>query len=153
MTALGFPYFARFVPDGEAGRYSGLFFAGRAVAAAAALPLAGLAAEASGSYDAVLWLGGAALVALVPLTLAERRRRGDAPTPLLPRPSTVAAVVPVFASDRAAEVARAALRHVDGSSSSTTARRPRSPRSLEPVAADERVRVLRLGTTAARAAR
>ena len=38
VTALGFPYFARFVPDGEAGRYSGLFFAGRAVAAAAALP-------------------------------------------------------------------------------------------------------------------
>ena len=42
LTALGFPYFARFVPEGEAGRYSGLFFAGRAVAAAAALPLAGL---------------------------------------------------------------------------------------------------------------
>ena len=113
VTALGFPYFARFVPEGEAGRYSGLFFAGRAVAAAAALPLAGLAAEATGSYAAVLWLGAAALVALVPLALAERRRRGDLPAPLLPRPSTVAAVVPVFASARAADVARAALRHVD----------------------------------------
>ena len=31
VTALGFPYFARFVPEGEAGRYSGVFFAGRAV--------------------------------------------------------------------------------------------------------------------------
>ena len=36
VTALGFPYFARFVPDGQAGRYSGVFFAGRAVAAAGA---------------------------------------------------------------------------------------------------------------------
>ena len=52
LTALGFPYFARFVPEGEAGRYSGLFFSGRAVAAGAALPLAGLAVELSGSYRA-----------------------------------------------------------------------------------------------------
>ena len=37
VTALGFPYFARFVPDGQAGRYSGVFFAGRSVASAAAL--------------------------------------------------------------------------------------------------------------------
>jgi MFS family permease len=74
VTALGFPYFARFVPEGEAGRYSGLFFAGRAVAAAAALPLAGLAAELSGSYTAVLWLGAAALAALAPLAAAERGR-------------------------------------------------------------------------------
>ena len=59
LTALGFPYFARFVPEGEAGRYSGLFFAGRAVAAGAALPLAGLAVELSGTYRAVLWLGAA----------------------------------------------------------------------------------------------
>ncbi|HEV3378996.1 MAG TPA: MFS transporter, partial [Thermoleophilaceae bacterium] len=72
VTALGFPYFARFVPDGEAGRYSGLFFAGRAVAAAAALPLAGLAVELTASYTAILWLGAAALAALVPLAAAER---------------------------------------------------------------------------------
>ncbi len=142
VTALGFPYFARFVPDGEAGRYSGLFFAGRAVATTAALPLAGLAVEASGGYDAVLWLGAAALVALVPLTLAERG--AGRPALALPRPSTVAAVVPVFASDRAAQVARAALRHVDelvlvddGAPAAIAA-------SLEAVAADERVRVLRL---------
>ena len=72
LTALGFPYFARFVPEGEAGRYSGLFFAGRAVAAGAALPLAGLAVELSGTYRAVLWLGAASLLAVVPLVLAER---------------------------------------------------------------------------------
>ena len=75
VTALGFPYFARFVPDGEAGSYSGLFFAGRAVASAAALPLAGLAVELSGGYRAVLWLGAAALAAVVPL-LARGERRG-----------------------------------------------------------------------------
>ncbi len=62
------------MPEGEAGRYSGLFFAGRAVAAGAALPLAGLAVELSGSYRSVLWLGAASLVALVPLALAERSR-------------------------------------------------------------------------------
>ena len=146
VTALGFPYFARFVPEGEAGRYSGLFFAGRAVAAAAALPLAGLAAEASGSYAAVLWLGGAALIALVPLMLAERHQRGDAADPLLPSPSTVAAVVPVFASARAAEVAHAALRHVDRLVLVDDGAPPEIARSLEPLAADERVRLLRLGT-------
>jgi membrane-associated phospholipid phosphatase len=142
VTALGFPYFARFVPDGEAGRYSGLFFAGRAVATTAALPLAGLAVEASGGYDAVLWLGAAALVALVPLTLVERAT--GRPVLALPRPSTVAAVVPVFASDRAAEVARAALRHVDELVLVDDGAPPPIAASLEPVAADERVRVLRL---------
>ena len=92
LTALGFPYFARFVPEGEAGRYSGLFFAGRAVAAGAALPLAGLAVELSGSYRAVLWLGAASLVALVPLLLAERgplRARPHVADPA--RPARVAA--------------------------------------------------------------
>jgi dolichol-phosphate mannosyltransferase len=145
VTALGFPYFARFVPEGEAGRYSGLFFAGRAVAAAAALPLAGLAAEASGSYAAVLWLGAAALIALVPLMLAERQRRDEAGGLLLPRPSTVAAVVPVFASARAAEVASAALRHVDELVLVDDGAPQTIVDSLEQVAADERVRLLRLG--------
>ena len=110
VTGLGFPYFARFVPEGEAGRYSGVFFAGRAVASAAALPLAGVAVELSGSYRAVLWFGAVALVALVPLGLARRRaERGSTlvPASLRPRPETVVAVIPVFASDRAVEVASA----------------------------------------------
>jgi membrane-associated phospholipid phosphatase/MFS family permease len=145
VTALGFPYFARFVPEGEAGRYSGLFFAGRAVAAAAALPLAGFAAEASGSYAAVLWLGAAAIAALVPLMLAERRHRGEGLDPLLPRPATVAAVVPVFASARAAEVATAALRHVDELVLVDDGAPPAIADSLEGIAGDERVRVVRLG--------
>ena len=37
VTSLGFAYFARFVPAGEAGSYSGVFFAGRGVAAVVAL--------------------------------------------------------------------------------------------------------------------
>ncbi len=146
VTALGFAYFARFVPDGEAGRYSGVFFAGRSVAAAAALPLAGVAVELGGSYRAVLWLGGTALVALVPLALAQRRVARATTTPTArPRPATVAAVIPVFASQRAVGVARAALRHVDqvvlvddGAPAPVSA-------SLDTLAGDDRVRVLRLG--------
>jgi membrane-associated phospholipid phosphatase/MFS family permease len=145
VTALGFPYFARFVPEGEAGRYSGLFFAGRAVAAAAALPVAGLAVEFSGGYDAVLWLGAAALAALLPLSLAERRQaRGGAS--VLPQPSSVAAVIPVFASDRAAEVARAALAHVDELVLVDDGAPPPIAGSLDELAADERVRILRQGS-------
>ena len=42
VTALGFPYFARFIPVGESGSYSGLYFSVRAVAATVAVPLAGV---------------------------------------------------------------------------------------------------------------
>jgi membrane-associated phospholipid phosphatase/MFS family permease len=142
VTALGFPYFARFVPDGEAGRYSGLFFAGRAVAAAAALPLAGLAVELSGSYTAILWLGAAALTALVPLALAERGR-SPART-IRARPATVAAVIPVFASERAVEVARATLRHVDEVVLVDDGAPPEIAASLDALRGDDRVRVLTL---------
>jgi membrane-associated phospholipid phosphatase/MFS family permease len=145
LTALGFPYFARFVPDGEAGRYSGLFFAGRAVAAAAALPLAGLAVELSGTYASVLWLGAASLAALVPLTLAERARSATSSVTVRARPASVAAVIPVFASDRAAEVARATLRHVDEIVLVDDGAPPEIAASLEALAADERVRLVRLG--------
>jgi membrane-associated phospholipid phosphatase/MFS family permease len=147
VTALGFPYFARFVPDGEAGRYSGLFFAGRAVAAAAALPLAGVAVELSGSYTAVLWLGAVALVALAPLAAAER---SGIVAPRLPavrgaRPASVAAVIPVFASERAVEVARATLRHVDELVLVDDGAPPAIAASLDALRGDDRVRVLRLG--------
>ena len=147
VTALGFPYFARFVPDGEAGRYSGLFFAGRAVAAAAALPLAGLAVELTGSYTAVLWLGAAALAALAPLAAAERAgvaalrpgRVGGA------RPASVAAVIPVFASERVVEVARGALKHVDELVLVDDGAPPAIAESLDALRGDDRVRILRLG--------
>jgi membrane-associated phospholipid phosphatase/MFS family permease len=155
VTALGFPYFARFVPEGEAGRYSGLFFAGRAVAAAAALPLAGLAVELSGSYTAVLWLGAASLAALAPLAIAERggltgfsAKRGRSavqPRPLGARPASVAAVIPVFASERAADVARAALRHVDEVVLVDDGAPPDIAASLDALRGDDRVRLLRLG--------
>jgi membrane-associated phospholipid phosphatase/MFS family permease len=146
VTALGFPYFARFVPEGEAGRYSGVFFAGRAVAAAGALPIAGLAAELSGSYRAVLWLGALALVALVPL--AAVRRGAGAPAPresLRPRPASVAAVIPVFASDRAVAVAQATLRHVDQLVLVDDGAPDAIARSLDVLAGDARVRILRRG--------
>jgi MFS family permease len=143
LTALGFPYFARFVPDGEAGSYSGVFFAGRGVGAALALPLAGLGVELTGTYRSVLWLGGAALLAVGPLVVAERRLLGA--VILRPRPATVAAVMPVFASDRAAEVARAALRHVDELVLVDDGAAPEIAHSLAPLAADERVRLIELG--------
>jgi MFS family permease/membrane-associated phospholipid phosphatase len=142
LTSLGFPYFARFVPDGEAGGYSGVFFAGRGVASAIALPLAGLTVEATGTYRSVLWLGAGALLALVPLLRAERRRVGLVPA--RPRPRTVAAVIPVFASARAADVARAALRHVDALVLVDDGAPAEIARSLDPLADDEHVRVVRM---------
>jgi membrane-associated phospholipid phosphatase/MFS family permease len=143
LTSLGFAYFARFVPEGEAGSYSGVFFAGRGVAAAIALPVAGVTVELTGSYRTVLWLGAASLVALVPLVVAESRRSGT--LALGPRPATVAAVVPVFASGRAAEIARATLRHVDRLVLVDDGAPPEIARSLAPLADDERVEVLTLG--------
>lgn len=113
VTTLGFVYFARFVPEGEAGGYSGAYFATRAVAGAAALPLAGLLVEVTGTYRAVLLLGLAALPALVPLVLAERRRVAGVVerTPAAP-PRVVTAVIPIHASYAFAGVARDALGHV-----------------------------------------
>ena len=143
VTSLGFAYFARFVPEGEAGSYSGVFFAARGVAGAIALPLAGIAVEWTGTYRTVLWLGAAALVALVPLIAAESRRRG--PAALRPRPATVTAVIPVFASDRAADVARATLLHVDELILVDDGAPAPIARSLVPLAEDDRVRVVTLG--------
>jgi membrane-associated phospholipid phosphatase/MFS family permease len=142
LTTLGFPYFARFVPRGEAGGYSGVFFAARGVASAVALPLAGLSVEFTGSYRTVLMLGAASLVALAPLILAERRRAGA--IALRPRPNSVAAVVPVFASSRAGEVARATLRHVDELVLVNDGAPPEVAESLATVAADDRVHLLTL---------
>jgi membrane-associated phospholipid phosphatase/MFS family permease len=146
VTALGYPYFARFVPEDEAGRYSGVFFAGRSVASAAALPLAGAAVELSGSYKAVLWFGAVSFLALVPLKLAHRRTAAaSAGRSLLARPATVGAVIPVFASDRALDVARATLRHVDALVLVDDGAPEPIARSLDELAGDERVRILRQG--------
>jgi membrane-associated phospholipid phosphatase/MFS family permease len=149
VTALGFPYFARFVPDGQAGRYSGVFFAGRAVAAAGALPLAGLAVELSGSYRAVLWFGIVALAAAVPLVAAQRRAPGYARLAgpaLRPRPASVAAVIPVFASDRAVEVARTTLSYVDQIVLVDDGAPALISHSLDQLSDDDRVRIIRLAS-------
>jgi predicted MFS family arabinose efflux permease len=73
VNALGFPYFSRFIPDDAPGRFSGMYFAVRAVAAAIALPLAGLMIELTGGYRGILLQGAAAFVALLPLARARRQ--------------------------------------------------------------------------------
>ena len=118
MSAVGFPYFARFVPDGQAGRYAGVFFSARAIASTAALPAAGLLIAVTGSYRALLGMGALGLVAVLPLARAERRSAGaqsavlGPPRPRARRSRGSCAVIPVFRSD---ELARAAetLQHVD----------------------------------------
>ena len=147
VTALGFPYFARFVPDGQAGRYSGVFFAGRSVASAAALPLAGVAVELTGSYRSVLWFGALSLAALVPLAAAHRHAPagspGARPAPR-PLPGRVGAVVPVFASGRAVEVVRATLAQVDEVVVVDDGAPQRISSALDELTGDPRVRVLRM---------
>ncbi|MDQ3677484.1 MAG: MFS transporter [Actinomycetota bacterium] len=109
-TSLGFVYFSRFIPAGETGRYSGAFLAARALAAGIALPAAGLIVDLTGSYRALLAMGTLALVAVIPIWLAERRvalSRRRAPV------RSLAAVIPVFQSDRFAEVAVATARYAD----------------------------------------
>jgi MFS family permease len=71
ISTLGFSLFAALIPSGEAGGYTALYYSLRAVASALAVPMAGLAITASGSYRSLFVLGGAAtLAALVPLAFA-----------------------------------------------------------------------------------
>ena len=68
LTTLGFPLYARLIPEGEEGAYSALFFAVRSIASAIAVPAAGWTIHAAGSYRALFVAGGAvALLAVVPL--------------------------------------------------------------------------------------
>ncbi|HEX8204612.1 MAG TPA: MFS transporter [Solirubrobacteraceae bacterium] len=98
VTALGFPYFARFIPRGEEGAFSGAFFSGRAIALTAALPSAGGLIALTGSYRALLGMGAAAVVAAIPLSRAEgagvRRRPRLEP---LPHRSALRGVVAAWA--------------------------------------------------------
>jgi membrane-associated phospholipid phosphatase/predicted MFS family arabinose efflux permease len=81
ISTLGFPLFSALVPEGEEGGYTALYFSVRAISSTIALPAAGWAIEASGSYRALFLLGGlATLAALIPLLgvrpeRAESRRR------------------------------------------------------------------------------
>lgn len=115
VTSLGFPYFARFVPAGESGRFTGLFFSVRAIGSAITLPLAGVLVAVTDEYRVLPLLGAAALVSLIPLARAGRIEAGRAAAtgPTLPVPSRVAAVIPVHLPDRVEPVVAATLRHVD----------------------------------------
>ncbi len=145
VSAVGFPYFTRFVPDGQAGRYAGAFFSARAIASTAALPTAGLLIAATGSYRALLGMGALGLAALVPLARAERRReraqcaaarpadpaagRRDAGLPLRPRRQRRGRDAAPRRRPRARRRRRAAA----------------DRRVLDDAARDPRVRVVRLG--------
>ena len=74
LTTLGFPAYSAFIPPGEEGAYSALYFSVRSVASAVALPAAGWTIALTGSYRALFVFGGlATLAALIPLmTLASR---------------------------------------------------------------------------------
>jgi membrane-associated phospholipid phosphatase/MFS family permease len=75
VSTIGFPFFAAFIPPGEAGGYTALYFSVRAIASAIALPAAGWAIAVTGSYRTLYVFGGVAtLLALVPLA-----RVGGAP--------------------------------------------------------------------------
>jgi MFS family permease len=71
VTTLGFPLFSSLIPKEEEGAYSALYFSGRAVASAIALPAAGWTVALTGSYRALFVFGGiVALTALLPLLRA-----------------------------------------------------------------------------------
>lgn len=71
ISTLGFPLFSSLIPEEEEGAYSALYFSSRAVASAIALPAAGWAVAATGSYRTLFLFGAiATLAALVPLLRA-----------------------------------------------------------------------------------
>ena len=131
VTALGFPYFARFVPEGESGRYTGLFFSVRAIGSAITLPAAGVLISVTGTYRVLPLLGAAALVSLVPLLRtrggeAAREEReaaapgeaaaapaGAAPPAAGAAPLRVTAVVPCHIADSLEGVVAALRPHVE----------------------------------------
>jgi len=144
VSSVGFPYFARFVPDGHAGRYAGAFFSARAIASAAALPAAGGVIAVTGSYRALLAMGALGLAALVPLARAERRTAREA-APGLPPIRRLTAVIPAYRSARAGAVAAEALRHADEVVLVDDGAPPAVAAVLDEAARDPRVEVLRLG--------
>jgi membrane-associated phospholipid phosphatase/MFS family permease len=144
VSSVGFPYFARFVPDGQAGKYAGAFFSARAIASAAALPAAGALIATTGSYRALLGMGALGLVGLVPLARAER---GLARPVAVERPPIrrLAAVIPVFRSARVAAVVAETLRHADDVVLVDDGAPPEIAALLDAAARDWRVHVLRPG--------
>ena len=113
VSGLGFPYFARFVPEGRSGSYSGLYFAVRGIASAIALPAAGGLIALTGSYRVLMVMAGVGLFALVPLGRAEALRRGALRRAPRPAPQRLGAVIPCIDADRLDVVLAGTLRHVD----------------------------------------
>ncbi len=142
VSSVGFPYFSRFVPDGQAGRYAGAFFAARAIASTAALPTAGLLIAATGSYRALLGMGALGLAALVPLARAERRTDAVALRPPIRR---LAAVIPVYRSDRVMQVLGETLPHVDDVVLVDDGASPSVAAVIDAATRDPRVQVVRMG--------
>jgi membrane-associated phospholipid phosphatase/predicted MFS family arabinose efflux permease len=146
VSAVGYPYFTRFVPEGQAGRYAGAFFSARAISSTAALPAAGLLIAATGSYRALLGMGVLGLFALAPLARAERRRETlVAAVPAHPPIRRLAAVVPVYRSDRVAAVTAETLPHVDQLVLVDDGAPPEIAALLDAAARDPRVQVVRQG--------
>jgi len=86
ISTLGFPLFSSLIPAGEEGAYTALYFSVRAVSSALALPAAGWAIAATGSFRALFVLGGAVtLAALLPLSRIGKRRPRSLRAPSLPR--------------------------------------------------------------------
>lgn len=145
VTALGFPYFARFIPPGQSGRYSGLYFSSRAIASTVALPLAGLLIEATGSYRVLLLQGAAALLALVPLARArERRKDSAAEAARFPAPARLGAVIPCYGSDSLERVVRETVRHTDEAVLVDDGSPPEAAQRIDRIAARWGLRVVRL---------
>ncbi len=145
VSAVGFPYFTRFVPEGQAGRYAGAFFSARAISSTAALPAAGLLIAATGSYRALLGMGVLGLAALIPLARAERRREVVADVPLRAPVRRLAAVIPVYRSEQVAAVTAETLPHVDRLVLVDDGAPPEIAALLDAAARDPRVELLRLG--------
>ncbi len=148
VTALGFPYFARFVPAGESGRYTGLFFSVRAIGSAVTLPAAGGLIALTGSYRVLPLLGAAALLSLVPLMRTARAAAAPAPAPEAPVPApapvTVTAVVPCHLPDALEPVVAGLRPHVADVVVVADGVPPGSEAVLERVAGTPGVQLVRL---------
>jgi MFS family permease len=148
VSSVGLPYFTRFVPERQAGRYAGAFFSERAIASTAALPAAGALIAATGSYRALLGMGVLGLVALIPLARAERALSGGVTVPAtvaLPPIRRVTAVIPAYRSERVGAVTEETLRHVDAVVLVDDGASPAVAAQLTAAARDPRVRVVALG--------
>jgi len=94
VTTLGFPAFSAYIPEGEEGAYSALYFSVRSVSSAVALPAAGWTISLTGSYRSLFVAGGVVtLAALLPLLALQPRRRARARRGRFVRPVRTALVL------------------------------------------------------------